>query len=61
VTFTWLLVYKNYDSKERAEAVRKYLRWCLTEGQSHNETFGFIRLSPKVVKAGLAAVDKVQP
>lgn len=61
VTFTWLLVYQKYESAEKADAVRKYLRWCLTEGQSQNEGLGFIRLSPQVAKASLAAVEKVKP
>ncbi|MGV0023679.1 phosphate ABC transporter substrate-binding protein PstS [Phormidesmis priestleyi] len=33
---TWLMVYRQYDSKEKADAVKKWVDWVLTDGQNIN-------------------------
>ena len=60
VTFSWLLVYKQYDDHRKAAALKQYIKWCLTEGQAFNESLGYVRLTPQVVARTMAAVDRVQ-
>jgi phosphate transport system substrate-binding protein len=60
VTFSWLLVYKQYDDHVKAAALKQYVKWCLTEGQAFNESLGYVRLAPQVVARTMAAVDRVQ-
>jgi phosphate transport system substrate-binding protein len=60
VTFSWLLVYKQYDDHRKAAALKQYIKWCLTEGQAFNESLGYVRLAPQVVARTMAAVDRVQ-
>jgi phosphate transport system substrate-binding protein len=60
VTYTWLLLYQDYGDARKAEAVRRFVRWCLTEGQPYNEELGFIRLPPQVARAGLEALDQIK-
>lgn len=59
VTYTWLLLYKQYDQAERKQALQEFVRWCLTTGQQYNEPLGFIRLAPPVVAATEAAIDEL--
>jgi phosphate transport system substrate-binding protein len=59
VTYSWLLLYKTYDNPQKAAALKNYVRWCLTEGQSFNESLGFVRLPPWVVTRAVRAVDSI--
>jgi phosphate transport system substrate-binding protein len=60
VTFSWLLVYKQYDDQRKAAALKQYLTWCLTEGQAFNEALGYVRLAPQVITRTMAALDSIQ-
>jgi len=60
VTYTWLLLYKNYDSPATASAVKDVVRYCLTEGQSVSESMGYVPLPATVVAAGMKALDNVK-
>jgi phosphate transport system substrate-binding protein len=60
VTFSWLLVYKQYDDQRKAAALKQYLTWCLTEGQAFNEALGYVRLAPQVIARTMAALDSIQ-
>jgi phosphate transport system substrate-binding protein len=56
VTYTWLVLYKRNDPA-RGAALQKYIRWCLTEGQTYNEGLGYLRLPDATVRAGLRALE----
>ncbi len=60
VTYTWLLLYKKYDSAATASAVKDVVKYCLTDGQSVSESLGYVPLPKSVVDAGLKALDGVQ-
>jgi phosphate transport system substrate-binding protein len=60
VTYSWLLLYKRYDDQHKVAALRQYLTWCLTDGQSFSEALGYVRLAPHVVAQALSAVDHLQ-
>ncbi len=60
VTFSWLLLYKQYDDQHKAAALKQYIKWCLTEGQAFNEALGYIRLAPQVIERTMAAVDRIR-
>src|SRR5262247_1175899 len=60
VTFSWLLLYKQYDDQHKAAALKQYLKWCLTEGQAFNEALGYIRLAPQVIARTMAALDSIR-
>jgi len=60
VTFSWLLLYKHYDDQHKAAALKQYIKWCLTEGQTFNEALGYIRLAPQVIERTMTAVDSIQ-
>jgi len=60
VTFSWLLLYKQYDDPLKATALKQYVKWCLTEGQAFNESLGYVRLAPQVIAHTMAAVDRIR-
>ena len=59
VTYTWVLCYKRYDDKNKWNALKQVLEYCLVEGQKSSEQLGYVPLPAPVVtkvKAALAAV-----
>jgi len=60
VTYSWLLLYKQYDDQHKAAALKQYIKWCLTEGQAFNEALGYVRLAPQVIARTMAAVDNIR-
>lgn len=60
ITYSWLLLYKAYADKAKAEKVRQFVKWGLVEGQSFAAQYGFTPLPKPVVTAALQALDTVQ-
>lgn len=60
VTYSWLLLYKEYKDDKKAQAVKDFVGWCLDEGQTFNESLGYIRLSPDVVDKARAALSDIK-
>jgi phosphate transport system substrate-binding protein len=60
VTYTWLLTKKKYDDAAKGEAIRKLLRWCLTDGQKLSETLQYAALPASVVERVASAVERVK-
>jgi len=59
---TWMMVYKQYDSAEKAAAVRKWMEWVLTEGQKINPTLDYVQLPEEVAQRALNKVkSEVKP
>ncbi|OUL24800.1 phosphate ABC transporter substrate-binding protein PstS [Nostoc sp. T09] len=49
VTYTWLLTYKQYQDSVKAQALKNFVDWAVTEGQESSVELGYIPLSKKVV------------
>ncbi len=60
LALTWIITRKKYDDPAVAEAIRKVLQYCLTEGQKANEELGYIKLSDKAAKVVLERVKEIQ-
>jgi phosphate transport system substrate-binding protein len=60
VTYTWLMLYKKYDSAETLKQLKQFVGWCLTEGQKYNEPLGYIPLPEQVASKALAALDGIK-
>ena len=60
VTYSWLLLYKNYDDKEKLSRLKSFVSWSLTEGQKFGPDFGYAPLPSDVVDLALQAVDSIQ-
>jgi len=59
VTFSWLLVYDRYPDPSKTAALKKFLAWGLTTGQSFSRELGYIPLPAEVTSLSLAALDRI--
>lgn len=59
VTFTWLLCYKKYDDKTKADALKNLVNYCVDEGQNVSEELGYIPLPADVREKVKAALKNI--
>jgi len=59
VTYTWVILYKKYDNKDKLEALKGLLNYSLTDGQKESEALGYVPLPPEVAAKAKAAVDNL--
>ncbi len=60
VTYTWLVLYKQYQDKKKAEILRDLLKYCLTDGQKDSEALGYIPLPPAVAEKAMDALQNIK-
>lgn len=58
--FTWLLVYKQMKDKAKGEALVKFLKWAMGEGQSYAKDLLYAPLPKEVLKRCEAKISKVK-
>lgn len=49
-TYTWMIFYRNYKDPQKAEALRRFITFCLDEGQKISDRFGYIPLPAEVAE-----------
>jgi len=59
VTYTWMILYKKYDNKEKLDALKGLVDYSLTDGQKESEALGYVPLPPEVASKAKAAVDSL--
>ena len=59
-TFTWLLLYKKYDDAAKLKALKDFITYGLTEGQSYAVDLGYIPLPESVVAKANAALGSIE-
>lgn len=60
VTYTWLLLHKQYPDKKKADALKDLLAYCLKEGQKDAEPLGYIPLPNEVSDQVIKALQTVK-
>src|SRR5271165_2347941 len=55
VTYTWVILYKKNDNKEKLDALKGLLIYSLTDGQKESESLGYVPLPAEVVTQAKAA------
>ncbi len=59
---TWLMVYRQYDTPEKAAAVKKWVEWVLTEGQQLNDDLDYTSIPSSVAQEVISTVKtEVKP
>ena len=58
-SFTWLLLYKKYDNAGKLKALKDFVTYGLTEGQSFAVDLGYIPLPESVVAKANAALSTI--
>lgn len=61
VTYTWLLVPKEFSDPAKAKAMEDVIKWGLTDGQKFSSDLGYIPLPKEVVDKVQPAVDAISP
>ena len=59
VTFSWLLIYRQYAEAEKGTAVRDFVGWGLSSGQKLAEKLGYLPLPSEVTASGEQALGSV--
>src|SRR5262245_16287760 len=59
VTYTWLILYKQYPDKKKLDVLQDLVKYALTDGQKESEALGYIPLPGSVVQKVQAAVGTV--
>jgi phosphate transport system substrate-binding protein len=59
VTFSWILLRRNYEDAAKGNAIRELVRWCLRDGQQYSAELGYIPLPADVTERDLQALSAV--
>jgi phosphate transport system substrate-binding protein len=59
VTYTWLLLHRQYQDPAKAEAVKAMVRWILTDGQGQAEALRYVPLPENIAQAALIKLDSL--
>ena len=59
VTFSWLLLYRQYADPGKGAAVRDFVAWGLSNGQAFGREFGYIPLPNEVAASGRQALGSI--
>lgn len=54
---TWIMVYRRYTEPGKADAIKRWIRWCLTDGQRINNTLAYTKVPSAVAARAVAAVN----
>jgi phosphate transport system substrate-binding protein len=60
VTYTWLILYKQYPDQRKLDTLRSLIEYAVTDGQKVAEELGYIPLPQPVADKVKAAVEKVK-
>ena len=59
-SFTWLLIPAQFLDAAKRDAIKKFLDWMLTEGQSFNESLSYAKLPPAVIAKEKKQISMIQ-
>ncbi len=57
--FSHIFVWRQYADKDKAEAIKEFIKWIYTEGSKHIVK-GYIAVPEEIKKIGLKAVDIIE-
>ena len=61
VTYTWMLLFKQYSEPNKAIAMEAMIQYGLNQGQKQSEALGYIQLPDNVRQKVAAAADQLSP
>jgi phosphate transport system substrate-binding protein len=59
-SFTWILLYENPDDKAQSRVMVDFMKWALTDGQTHARELGYAPLPKNVVEMELQALERIR-
>jgi phosphate transport system substrate-binding protein len=60
VSLSWLLLYEQYPDPQKSAALKRFVTWALSLGQSYGTEMGYIALPGDVASLARAAVERIQ-
>ena len=60
VSLTWLLLYERYQDPQKSAALKRFVTWGLSLGQSYSPELGYIALPADVARHSRAALERIQ-
>ena len=57
--FTWLLIYQHMKDKRKVDALKKFLKWAVTDGEKYAKGLYYAPLPKEVVKLDLKKIDLI--
>ncbi|MCF4968237.1 phosphate ABC transporter substrate-binding protein PstS [Nostoc sp. CMAA1605] len=57
VGLTWMMVYRKYPNAAKADAIRKWINWVLTDGQQFNDDLNYTRIPSSTANRVLQTVN----
>jgi phosphate transport system substrate-binding protein len=60
VSLTWLLLYERYQDQQKSAALKRFVTWGLSLGQSYSPELGYIALPVDVARLSRAALERIQ-
>lgn len=60
VTYSWLMLYGQYDDPEKKQALDGFVSYGLTEGQQFADELGYIPLPDRVIQLAMSGLKNVQ-
>ncbi|HKC98786.1 MAG TPA: phosphate ABC transporter substrate-binding protein PstS [Methylomirabilota bacterium] len=60
VSLTWLLLYERYPDPQKSAALKRFVTWGLSFGQSFGPELGYIALPADVASRSRAALERIQ-
>jgi phosphate transport system substrate-binding protein len=59
-SFTWLLIPSKISDAAKRDAIKGFLKWMLTDGQTSCEQLSYAKLPKEVVQKETQAINKIQ-
>jgi phosphate transport system substrate-binding protein len=59
-SFTWLLIPQKFSDASKRDAIKGFVKWMLTDGQSYTEALSYAKLPKEVVAKEMKALDNIQ-
>ncbi len=60
VSLSWLLLYDRYPDHQKSAALKRFVTWGLSSGQSYSPDLGYIPLPAEITLLSRAAVAKIE-
>ncbi|NTU48052.1 MAG: phosphate ABC transporter substrate-binding protein PstS, partial [Syntrophobacteraceae bacterium] len=60
VTYSWILLYGTYPNQKKAEALKDFVKWGITDGQKFSEGLGFCSLPDHIRQLGAEDIEKIK-
>ncbi|HTY24833.1 MAG TPA: phosphate ABC transporter substrate-binding protein PstS [Desulfomonilaceae bacterium] len=61
VTYSWILLYGQYPDTQKADALKEFIKWGITEGQQYSEAIGYCKVPSRLVGLALKALEEIRP